>query len=213
LRRCFTTSDIRGSIFGALVTRLLDRVARNELDMAVVAGESPTGELRARPIAEDRLVALTSSTVASALGRRVEIARVARAVTWLLREPGSDTRRQVDRWFERHRLMPARTLTLVGPDALVRAAENGLGLAVVSSRCADAALAGRRLAIVDVRPRLPVRRYSVVDHPHKHHGAACQAMLAHLDRAFHPAEPLAPGAAPTTGAASGTPARGRRQGR
>jgi DNA-binding transcriptional LysR family regulator len=160
---------------------LLDRVVRNELDMAVLAGDIPTSDLRAVPIAEDHLVAVASASLKRTAGARPNLNELLRQVTWLLREPGSDTRRQVDRWFERHRLMPSRTLTLSGPDAVKRAAEAGLGIGVISKRCVESDLRSKgRLALLTITHPLPVRRYSLVDHRHKHHGAACRAMLAML---------------------------------
>ncbi len=164
---------------------LLDRVARNELDMAVLAGDIPTSDLRTSPIAEDRLVAVASTSLARDAGRRPQVDDLLRKMTWLLREPGSDTRRQMDRWFERYRLTPVRTLTLTGPDAVKRAAAAGLGVGILSARCVEADLRHRgRMALLPITPALPVRHYSVVDHRQKHHGAACRAMLAALLRAF-----------------------------
>lgn len=160
---------------------LLDRVARNELDMAVLAGDVPTSDLRAIPIAEDHLVAVASPSLKRSAGSRPNLNELLREVTWLLREPGSDTRRQVDRWFERHKFAPARTMTLTGPDAVKRAAEAGLGVGILSERCMEADLRPKgRLALLSITPALPVRRYSLVDHRQKHHGAACRAMLAML---------------------------------
>jgi DNA-binding transcriptional LysR family regulator len=160
---------------------LLDRVARNELDMAVLAGDVPTSDLRAAPLAEDHLVAVASPSLKRTAGARPNLNQLLREATWLLREPGSDTRRQVERWFEGHKLMPLRTMTLTGPDAVKRAAEAGLGVGIISKRCVEADLRPKgRLAILAITPALPVRRYSVVDHRHKHHGAACRAMLAML---------------------------------
>src|SRR5262245_7067065 len=164
---------------------LLDRVARNELDMAVLAGDIPTSDLRASPLAEDRLVAVASPDVVRDAGRMPQLDELLRKATWLLREPGSDTRRQIDRWFERYRLTPVRTLTLTGPDAVKRAAAAGLGVGILSARCVEADLRrGRTLALLPITPALPERRYSVVDHRQKHHGAACRAMLSALQRAF-----------------------------
>jgi DNA-binding transcriptional LysR family regulator len=160
---------------------LLDRVVRNELDMAVLAGDIPTSDLRAIPIAEDHLVAVASPSLKRRAGTRLNLDELLREVTWLLREPGSDTRRQVDRWFERQKFTPVRTLTLTGPDAVKRAAEAGLGVGIISKRCVEKELTPKvGLAILPIAPELPMRRYSLVDHRHKHHGAACRAMLAML---------------------------------
>jgi hypothetical protein len=48
----------------------------------------------------------------------------------------------------------------------------------------DEELKAGRLARIDVRLSLPSRDINVVDHPQKHHGAACSAMLALLSRTF-----------------------------
>lgn len=171
-----------------LETDLLDRVARNDLDMAVVASDLATADLRAVPLVDDRLVAVCSPLLSGPgqrpvrpRGRLDRNAFLAEA-TWILREPGSDTRRQVDRWFERQKFAPVRTLTLAGPDAVKRAAEAGLGVGILSARCVGEELRSRRLIEIRVTPGLPTRRYCIVDHRHKHHGAACRAMLADLDR-------------------------------
>jgi DNA-binding transcriptional LysR family regulator len=60
----------------------------------------------------------------------------------------------------------------------------GLGIAMASGLTVEEDLASRRLAAVPVKATLPTREVSVVDHPQKHHGAACRAMLQLLDRSF-----------------------------
>jgi hypothetical protein len=45
-------------------------------------------------------------------------------------------------------------------------------------------LASRRVALVHITIGLPTREFFVVDHLHKHHGAACRAMLQLLERTF-----------------------------
>lgn len=161
---------------------LLERVARNDLDMAVLAGGVPTADLRAAPLVDDQLVAVCSPAFPVKPGGHAGRARVLREATWILREPGSDTRRQVDRWFERQKITSVEVLTLTGPDAVKRAAEAGLGIAVLSARCVVEEVRTRRLVQLRLTPPLPKRRYSVIDHRHKHHGAACRAMLAELER-------------------------------
>jgi DNA-binding transcriptional LysR family regulator len=104
--------------------------------------------------------------------------------TWLLREEGSDTRRQLATWWHRHRLAPARTMTFDGPDAVKRAVMAGLGIAMASRLTVEEDLASRRVVAVPMKATLPTRDVTVVDHPQKHHGAACRAMLQLLDRSF-----------------------------
>jgi DNA-binding transcriptional LysR family regulator len=162
---------------------IAERVARNDLDMAIVAGALPSGELRARSLSRDdfTIIAPPGSTLTRA--RSVKPNQLD-AETWLLREEGSDTRRQLTGWWHRHRLAPTRTMTFDSPDAVKRAVMAGLGIAMVSRLTVEEDLANRRVAAVHVKTALPAREFFVVDHPHKHHGAACRAMLQLLERTF-----------------------------
>jgi DNA-binding transcriptional LysR family regulator len=169
---------------------IADRVARNDLDMAIVAGTVPSAELTTRTLLGDDLV------IVAPVGSKVTGARPLRpehlaAETWLLREEGSDTRRQLATWWHRHRLAPARTMTFDGPDAVKRAVMAGLGIAMASRLTVEEDVASRRLAAVSLKAALPTRNVSVVDHPQKHHGAACRAMLQLLDRSFPACTPPA----------------------
>jgi len=168
---------------------IAERVARNDLDMAIVAGALPSGELQARGVSQDELVIIALPNAPLVRARTLKPVQLD-TETWLLREEGSDTRRQTMTWWHRHRIAPARTMTFDNPDAVKRAVMGGLGIAMVSRLTVADDLAGRRLATVPVKAALPTRDILVVDHPQKHHGAACRAMLALLDRTF-PLRPMA----------------------
>jgi DNA-binding transcriptional LysR family regulator len=173
--------DLRFEI--AHVHAIAERVARNDLDMAIVAGPLPSGELQARSLARDELVIVALPGSRSPRARSVRRTQLD-GETWLLREEGSDTRRQVSAWWHRHRLNPIRTMTFEGPDAVKRAVMSGLGIAMMSRLVVEDDLASGRLAIVPVNATLPSREFFVVDHPQKHHGAACRAMLQLLEQTF-----------------------------
>jgi LysR family transcriptional regulator, transcriptional activator of the cysJI operon len=162
---------------------IAERVARNDLDMAIVAGALPSGELQARPLIRDELVVVTPPGSALARARAIK-PRQLESETWLLREEGSDTRRHLSTWWHRHRLAPARTMVFEGPDAVKRAVMAGLGIAMASRLTVEEELANRRLAVIAVKATLPSRDIFVVDHPQKHHGAACRAMLQLLQHRF-----------------------------
>jgi DNA-binding transcriptional LysR family regulator len=155
---------------------LLGRVSRNELDLAIVAGPVPTSDLQAAPLAVDRPIAVAAPGVARNLGRSLEHA------TWILREPGSDTRRVTDAWFESRGVGPQRSICVHGPDAVRRAAHAGLGVGVLSIRCVEPDLASGALVRLSLSPALSERRFQIVDHRHKHHGAACRAMIEALGK-------------------------------
>jgi DNA-binding transcriptional LysR family regulator len=162
---------------------IAERVARNDLDMAIVAGALPSGELQARSLFEDELVIIAAPNSPLVRARMLKPNQL-EAETWIVREEGSDTRRQTATWWHRHRLAPNRVMTFDGPDAVKRAVIATLGIAMVSRLTVADDLASRRLAVVAVKSGLPAREILVIDHPQKHHGAACRAMLELLGRTF-----------------------------
>jgi DNA-binding transcriptional LysR family regulator len=158
---------------------ILERVAANDLDMAVICGSPVLGELRARTIGRDDL--LLVARAASPLSRRRSVkASDLRDQSWAIREEGSDTRRRFDAWTRRQHLTPSPVTTLSGPDAVKRAVAAGLGIGVLSRSVVADELQSRQLAVVRVAPAFGSRDVLLVDHPHKHHGAACSAMIGML---------------------------------
>jgi DNA-binding transcriptional LysR family regulator len=162
---------------------LAERVGRNDLDMAIVAGPLPSGELQARSLSHDDLLIIAPPDSPLARARALKPHHL-ESKTWLLREEGSDTRRQLVSWWHRHRIAPSRTMTFDHPDAVKRAVMAGLGVSMVSRFTVEEDLASHRLAPVPVTTSLPSREFFVVDHPQKHHGAACRAMLQLLKETF-----------------------------
>ena len=163
------------------VDEIAERVIRNDLDMAVIAGRPPTDELRVRTLINDEFVAIGGpGTIRLARGSQPALG----AQCWIMREEKSTTRREVEAWLNRHGIVPARTMTFDGPDAVKRAVTAGLGIALVSKLTVDEDLKTRRVIRLDVGRPLPTRTVHLVDHPHKHHGAACSAMLKLFSATF-----------------------------
>ena len=75
-------------------------------------------------------------------------------------------------------------MTFDGPDAVKRAVMAGLGIAIVSRSTVEEELTSRRLVAMKLALPLPAREFYLVDHPQKHHGAACGAMLRLLAETF-----------------------------
>jgi len=161
---------------------IADRVTRNDLDMALLAGPLPAGELQARRLVDDELVIVARPDSPLVRLRSVK-PRQLESEAWVLREEGSDTRRQLTTWWHRHRLAPTRTSTFMHPDGVKRAVLAGLGIAMVSKLTVEDDVRRKLLASVAMTG-LPSRPVLVVDHPQKHHGAACRAMLRALATAF-----------------------------
>jgi DNA-binding transcriptional LysR family regulator len=158
---------------------ILERVASNDLDMGVVTGKPVLGELQSRRIGRDELLVVASASAPIAQRRRLKPIDL-RDETWIVREDGSDTRRQLDAWLRRHHLTPSRLMTLAGPDAVKRAVIAGLGIGLVARVAVAEELRSRQLVALPTTAPFGPRDVLLVDHPQKHHGAACTAMLAML---------------------------------
>lgn len=158
---------------------IAEQVIRNDLDMAVVSGHPPTTELRTKSLFHDELVAISAAGAPARQTRRT-LARQC----WILREERSTTRREADAWLHKVGIVPARTMTLDGPDAVKRAVIAGLGISIVPKLTVEEDLASRRLTMLDTGLALPRREVCLIDHPKKHHGAACTTMLGLLAERF-----------------------------
>lgn len=157
---------------------ILDRVASNDFDMGVVSGKPMLGELQGHRIGRDDLV-LVASAAAAIAQRRLKPEDL-REEAWILREDASDTRRQLDGWLRRHHLAPSRLMTLNGPDAVKRAVLAGLGIGLLARIVVAEELRSGQLVALRIGDGFGPRDVLVVDHPQKHHGAACTAMLQML---------------------------------
>jgi DNA-binding transcriptional LysR family regulator len=159
---------------------ILERVAANDLDMGIVAGKPLRGELRARRIGREELVIVAGAASPLAKRRGLRPSDLCDE-PWIVREDGSDTRRQIDAWFRRHRVTPSRVMPLHGPDSVKRAVVAGLGIALLPRSVAADEFSAGRLVAVATGTLAATREVWLIDHPHKHHGAACQAMLRLVD--------------------------------
>src|SRR5438132_11185330 len=176
-RAAHPTFDLEFQI-GSL-DEIAERVIRNDLDMAVIAGRPPTNELRTKALVSDELIAIGAAGTPSKGVRRTLADQC-----WILREEKSATRRELDAWLHRHRITPARSMVFDGPDAVKRAVMAGLGISIVSRLTVAEELTAGRLVPLEIGLALPRRDVYLIDHPQKHHGAACSAMLRLLSTRF-----------------------------
>ena len=131
----------------------------NELDLGIVGEEITREELFQIPLAEDQIVAVVAPSLAQ-LGARRRV-RPSRLREWplLAREAGSATQRVVDAALARVGARTAPAFELPSPEAQVRAAAAGLGVAFVSRHVAAHDLSAGRLieiAIAGVRLVRPI---------------------------------------------------------
>jgi DNA-binding transcriptional LysR family regulator len=178
-RTMHPTFDLHFEIDG--VDTIAERVARNDLDMGIISGMPPTGELQMKPLCGEAFVAIQPADERRTKSSpRVDLG----SHCWVLREEGSVTRRIVDVWMRQQGLVPARTMTFNGPEAVKRAVMARLGVSIVPAITVVDDLKRGHLHRLAVGTPLPAITAHVIDHPQKHHGAACRAMLVLLAEAF-----------------------------
>ncbi|HEU0029180.1 MAG TPA: LysR substrate-binding domain-containing protein [Kofleriaceae bacterium] len=156
----------------------------NELDLGIVGEEIAHAELFQVAIGEDEIVAIAAPTLVTR--RRLRAAELER-LPLLAREAGSATRRHVDHGLAKLGAKPKVAFELPSPEAQVRAAVAGLGIAFVSRHVAAADLAARRLVVLRIEGMRLVRPITAAYHRDKRLSPAIQQLITLARRAAHPA--------------------------
>jgi DNA-binding transcriptional LysR family regulator len=146
-------------------TRIEALAVANEFDLGVCGFRPTHDELFEIELGEDRIVAVASPALVGR-ARRLEPAALARW-SYVAREAGSATRATVEGALAKvgARLTPA--FELPSPEAVIRAAEAGLGYAFVSSQAARAAVETRRLVKLRINGFEACRTLYAVHHRDK----------------------------------------------
>ena len=169
----------------------LNVVIRNtrEVESAVVEGEANIGlvegptqhpALMRQQVDQDRLVLVVASDQpplpVTAAGR-LDL----RAITWVIREAGSGTRRVLeDLAFREGLSLDDLNIFLVLPsnEAVRVAIETGAGATIISRHVVASAIAAGTLTAIPIE--LPPREYAILRHRDRHASLAQQALVAHL---------------------------------
>jgi DNA-binding transcriptional LysR family regulator len=169
----------------------LDLVIRNtqDVEIAVVEGEANVGlvegptqhpALVRQPIDQDHLVLVVAAD-RPPLPRKATGRLDLRAITWVIREAGSGTRRGLEDLAAREKLtLDDLNISLVLPsnEAVREAIEAGAGATVISRHVVASAITAGTLTAVPVE--LPPREYALLRHRDRHATLAQQALVAHL---------------------------------
>ena len=158
-------------------------LVHNDLDLGIVGEEIAHDELFQVAIGDDEIVAVAAPGLGKR--RRLRVAELEK-LPMLARESGSATRRHVDAGLAKLRVKPKIAFELPSPEAQVRAAAAGLGLAFVSRHVAAADLVAKRLVIVRVEGLRLVRPIIAAYHRDKRVSPAMQQLIELLRRHVHP---------------------------
>ena len=104
-----------------------------------------------------------------------------RAITWIIREAGSGTRRGLEDLAAREGLTLDDLdifLVLSGNEAIREAVEAGLGTTIISEHAVASAIAAGRLRAYPID--LPPRDFALLRHRDRHIGLAQRALMQHL---------------------------------
>lgn len=104
-----------------------------------------------------------------------------RALNWVIREPGSGTRRGFEDWVGQQGLSPEDLnifLVLPGNEAVREAVEAGVGATIISRHVVASAITAG--ALVEIPIELPQREFALVRHRDRHATLTQKALVAHL---------------------------------
>jgi DNA-binding transcriptional LysR family regulator len=162
-------------------------VAEGEVSFGLVEGPTQHPALIRKRIDHDQMVLVVASghpSVPLKGSGRLDL----RAINWVIREPGSGTRRALEDLARREGLsLDDINIFLVLPsnEAVREAVEAGAGATIISRHVVAPAIAAGKL--VEIPSELPQREYALVRHRERHATLAQEALVAHLVGGAHPA--------------------------
>ena len=137
--------------------RIVDAVARLELDFAFIEGPCHETDLVSTILRNDELIIVASPehpTLLKRPARRLSVTEL-RNVLWLLREPGSGTRQVVESALLPHLKKIREGLRFGGTEAIKLAVANGLGFGCLSvDTVRDWVEHGRLVNVQTILPRI-----------------------------------------------------------
>jgi len=169
--------DVRISLNVVNRATLLEHLAANSIDLAVM-GRPPEGlGLSAEPFMENPLVVIASPGHPLADVTDIPLARLGQE-SLIGRETGSGTRGAVEKVFAEQGLALRVAMEINKNEAIKQAVEAGLGLGVVSLHIVQAELASNQLCVLDVQGFPLMRKWYLVQREGKRLGPSAQAFAA-----------------------------------
>lgn len=158
---------------------VLDSLSVNRDDLYIISQLPDDSEAQAHPFMENPLVVLAPRSHPLAQEQNIPLTRIAEE-PFIMREPGSGTRKAVQKLFDDHNLPMKVKLDLGSNEAIKQAIAGGMGLSVLSKHTLALEGLNNQLAILDVES-FPIERYWYVVHPAgKKLSAIAQAFFDYL---------------------------------
>jgi len=148
---------------------ITQKLVNFELDMGLIEGYCYDTELMVQPWLEDELVVVASPTDAVKLKNGADVVSldVLRDAIWLLREPGSGTRENINEALLPHLHHLRHGVEFGDSEAIKRAAANGLGISCLSRYVVSDMLATGALQVLPTSLPRFTRSFYIVMHKQK----------------------------------------------
>lgn len=140
---------------------LLERLAGNETDLVIMGHPPQDMDLVMEPFAPNPHVIVAAPDHPLAHARRIPLKRVA-AETFLVREPGSGTRRLMERVFAARGLKVNASMEIGSDETIKQAVMAGMGVGFLSEHTVQLELQAKRLVTLDVAGFPVIRNWYVV---------------------------------------------------
>ena len=139
---------------------VFDRVLRHASDLAICGRPPADSRLAAEPLATNEIVCITGPDDPLCAAGPVDAGELGDRA-WLMREPGSGSRKLNEQFLADRGLQP-RTLVLGSNGAIKQAARAGLGVSLLSRAAVETELASGRLAEIALSNGPPPRPWFVL---------------------------------------------------
>jgi len=136
--------------------RVLERLKANEDDLLIMGQVPKELEVQAYPFMDNDLVVAAPTNHPLCGARDISLKRLSQE-RFLVREPGSGTRKAIDRQFAEQAITVTPYMELGSSEAIKQGVMAGLGISVLSRHNLRLELLGNHIAILDVEG-FPLRR-------------------------------------------------------
>ena len=142
---------------------ILNRLSENLDDLYVMSQLPESVEITCQPILENPLVVLAPADHPLVHEKNISLERLA-AEPFIMREPGSGTRKSVQNLFDEHKILLKVRLDLGSNEAIKQAIAGGLGISILSAHTLALEGPDSQLAVLDVE-KFPIERYWYAVYP------------------------------------------------
>jgi len=162
--------------------RAIERLTNNQDDLYVMSQLPEHPEIIAKPFLDNPLVVVAPSSHPLAQERNISLARVAQE-PFIMREPGSGTRRAIQTLLDQQQLSVKVRLELGSNEAIKQAIAGGLGLSVLSRHTLTPDAANGELTVLDVEGFPIDRQWYTVSLAGKQLSVVASTFLEYLQEA------------------------------